>query len=190
MGEFYTKLNAATFESMYGTGLIPLTGKAMSSNVLPVNEILTIASVEGIAGSNYATYKLTLTGSNQMKLTALKMAFGQNLSSSISGATVTLTSEANGGETYASSTVNLTAGTTLTPSTPIDVIGSTVVYVNVQGVTWAAASGTPYVNISLSDISYNDIFDNLSIVSHANMLTAGYKTAMTTLLDLGKNIQQ
>lgn len=192
IGAFVTKLNAATFESVYGTGLTPLTGKTISSDVTPVNEILTIAAIDGIAGSNYATYKLTLTAAKQVKLTALNVAFGQNLSTSISGATVTLTSEANAGTTYATGTVpaGLAGTLTLTPSTALDVIGTGIVYVNVQGVTWAANNGDPYVNINLSDISYDDMFDNLSTVSHNNMLTAGYKSAMTTLIDLGKNIKQ
>jgi len=118
------------------------------------------------------------------------MSFGQNLSTSITGASVSLTSEANAGTTYATGLVDLTNGTVLTPSTAIDVIGTGIVYVNVAGVTWAATNGTPYVNVNLADISYSDVFDDLSTVSHANMLTAGYKSAMTTIFDLGKNIQQ
>lgn len=84
IGGFITKLNTATFESVYGTGLTPLTGKTISADVTPVNEILTITAVDGIAGSNYATYKLTLNTTKQVKLTALKVAFGQNLDTSIS----------------------------------------------------------------------------------------------------------
>jgi hypothetical protein len=42
--------------------------------------------------------------------------------------------------------------------------------------------------MGLSDLNYSDVFDDLSIAPHANAL-ANYKSAMTTISDLGKNIQ-
>jgi len=49
LASFTTTLNTATFESVYGTGLVPLTGKTISSTILPVNEILTISAIDGLA---------------------------------------------------------------------------------------------------------------------------------------------
>jgi hypothetical protein len=42
--------------------------------------------------------------------------------------------------------------------------------------------------MGLSDLNYSDVFDDLSVAAHTNVL-ANYKSAMTTISDLGKNIQ-
>ena len=186
---FITYVGSATFESPYGVTLSPVSNTAISSNITEVNDILTIATIDGIKGSNYASYKIGFTSAKQVKLTSLVLAIGQNLSTSISGATITLSSAENAwGTFYASGTYNGGGTITLTPSTAIDVITASTLYVTVGGVTWSAANGTPYVFMGLSDLSYSDVFDDLSIAPHANAL-ANYKSAMTTISDLGKNIQ-
>ena len=166
-----------------------MTGKTISSNVTPVNEILTIAAREGVKGSNYASYKVTFTSAKQVKLTQLKVAFGQNLTTSIAGAAVSLTSEENGGTVYATGLVPAGLTVLTLPTVSLDVIGTGVYYINVAVASWAATTGNPYVYLGLNDLSYNDVFDNLSVVSHNTMLTAGYKSAMTSISDLGINIE-
>jgi len=185
---FTLYVETATFESPYGVALANITNTAISASNAVVNEVLTIASVDGIKGSNYASYKLGFTSAKQVQITQLVLALGQNLSTSISGATVTLSSSENaGGTVYATGTYNGGGSITLNP-TAIDVITSATLYVTVQGVTWSAANGTPYVFMALSDLSYNDKFDDTSVAAHANALL-NFKSAMTTISDLGKNIQ-
>lgn len=93
-----------------------------------------------------------------------------------------------GGTVYATGTRNGVSALTLTPSSAIDIITSSTLYVTVSNVTRSAANGTPYVFIGLSDLNYSDVFDDLSEVEHVNAL-ANYKSAMTTIRDLGRNIQ-
>jgi hypothetical protein len=186
---FTTYIDFATFESPYGSTLTSLSTTAISSTITEVNDVLTIASVDGIKGSNYASYKVGFTSAKQVKITKMTLALGQNLSTSISGATVTLSSAENaGGTIYATGTWNGVSTLALTPGTAIDVITSSTLYVTVSNVTWSAANGTPYVFIGLSDLDYSDVFDDLSLASHVNALL-NYKNAMTTISDLGKNIQ-
>jgi hypothetical protein len=92
---FITYIGSATFESPYGIALANISNTAVSSTTTEVNDVLTIASIDGIKGSNYASYKMGFTSVKQVKLTTITLAIGQNLSTSISGATVTLSSAEN-----------------------------------------------------------------------------------------------
>ena len=183
-------MEAATFESPYGVSLTALTSSAISAATTVVNDVLSITAIEGLRGSNYASYKLSLDSTEQTKVTAMTIALGENLATSISGATVTLSSSYNaGGTVYATGIVWPTlAALTLTPATAVDVIGAANLYITVWGVTWSATNGDPYVFIGLSDLSYSDVFDDASLAPHANVLST-YKDAMTTIIDLGVNVQ-
>ena len=183
----FTLTAAATFESPYGVALAPLTTTAISNTGAVVNEVPTITSIEGIRGSNYASYKVVLNSTKQVQLTKLVAALGANLST-LPGTGNVILSSSEGGNGTVYGTAQNWATTATFNGVSIDVIGSTTLYITVTGVTWSATNGTPYVFVGLSDFDYSDKFDDTSVASHASMLTQ-YKTSLTTISDLGKEIK-
>jgi len=175
-----------TFESPYGVALADITNTAISNTGMMVNEIPTITAVEGIRGSNYASYKVTFNSTKQTQLTKLVASLGANLSATGTLDAILSSSEGGLGTQYGSIAAWGTSATFT--GFNIDVIGTTVLYVTVRNVTRSATNGTPYVFVGLSNLDYSDKFDDMSTASHADALL-NYKSAMTTISDLGKNIQ-
>lgn len=192
-GTLQLVLESATFESNNGSNVSVTTVPATVGGLTTlVKDIPTITAIAGIKGSNYATYKVSLRSiAGETRINKLVLSLGSNLSIPLTGVTLNISATENGSIPNATYGTTQTGGATVTFSNldiAVDNTSTVDLYINVKGVTWSSTNNTPYINIGLSDLDYSDIFSDASTTSHTGMLST-YKSVMTDITDLGKNIQ-
>lgn len=185
---FVTVLDNSSFESTYGTTLGTVLTGNVSANVTAVNEIPTVTAVSATTKGNNVVYKITLASTKETTLSGVKLSLlGTNLSggsAALNGLTGTLSSDDLGTTDYATAVIT---SNTLTlggiANNLVSIMGTRDIYVIIENAAVLDGESPSTVRVSLTDISYNDVFEDDTKFPLNGML-AGYQSLIANGLDL------